>query len=270
MTMIASAGADVAKGAALPLQQARDTFEGQVGEEKARRTHLISYSEGSNAWYASVPAVGTAHPSADWVKFTRYELRQDRRAPGLAELVLHYEQDEFSATYPSPGLPDDVAIEDSTVMEIDIRRHPNWEVVNPADAGPDWPAGAAMADLYDWRHNRIFASAEVPAQKENELGEVVSTGNLSGKEVPESIRGQSAYLVGSGQVTIVEYSYTEPSSVLEQSGKRAVPAGFSGTVENWLVLSAVRQREGAYWTRRIVYQYSAKKINGAVYPDASL
>lgn len=269
MGHIASAGADVGKGASLPLQQPRDRFGGSVGQEWGERSFIIAYSEASNAWRAQVPAAEAVHPAADWLRFKSYDFKQSRNSAVSGELVLRYEQDQFSATYPTPGLPEDVVVEDSSVMEIDIRRHPNFAQADPPDADADWPAGAAMVDLYDWRNRQIFSSETVPSQVENELGEIVDA-EFAGEAVPESIRGMSSYVVGSGQVTVIEYYYNEPATVLEQSGKRSVPADYDGTTDNWLVLSAVRQREGAFWTRRIVYQFSSKKISGAVYEEASL
>lgn len=264
MAFQVSVGSDVAKGVALPLQQPRDQFGGTVGREWGRRTQVIAYSDSSNTWRASVPNEGTAHPSADWLKFRRYEMRQMRGKPTWGELVLHYEQDEFSATYPSPGLPDDVVVEDGNVLEIDIRRHPFFDAIVVGNGS--WPEGATMRDLYDWRNGQIWATDTVPAKGEDETGAEVDL-EFAGDAVPEAIRGMSSYLVGTGQVTVVEYSYSTPTSVLEESGKRSVPPGYSGTVANWLLLSASRQQAGAYWTRRLVYQYSAKDISDVVYPD---
>jgi len=266
MAFLPITGASAAKGASLPITQPRDEFGGEVGREWGRRTKLVAYSGGSITWYGELPAVGAAHPAADWLKYRSYRLRQREGAPGTALVVMEYEQDEFSASYPTPGLPDDETVEDGATLEIDIRRHPDFEKVIAA-AG--WPDGASLRKLYDWKNGQIFATETVPDEVEDEMGELV-TPDLAGETVPEEVRGVSSYLVGTGTVVHTSYSYNEPSSVLTEAGKRAVPPGYGGVLANWLILSAVRQRSGAYWTTRVAYQYSARAISDVIYPDSAV
>lgn len=255
-------GSAVKRGAAFPIQQARDEFQGSINGERGTRTVRVDYDPDSGDWTGQLPAIGEAHPAADWLVFTGYSLRQ--LSGTVAELVLNYETppdggDEFS--FGDSEVPDDEVTEDASIERIDITRHPNFHA-----AVADW-GGSCMADYYDWGAGRICHLATLPEQWVDISGQTVDCPK-AGETVPAAIRGMDAYLVGTGTVTVVEWSRNQPSNVIPDAGKRGKPTGYAGTVDYWLIVSGSRRRSGAFWQRVITYQYSGRPISGVVYEDA--
>lgn len=248
------------RGAAFPIGQPRDEFSGEPGNERGTRTIRIDYDPASSAWTAHLPAIETAHPAAAWLGFRRYSVRQVSGT--LADLVLEYEALPGESSFGAEDVPDDEVSEDASTEKIDITRHPEFMT---AQAG--W-SSLAMADFYDWGAQRIYHEASLPATWVDASGETVPCPN-AGATVPAEIRGMDSYLVGTGTVSVLEWSRNQPAEVIADAGKRGVPTGYAGTAANWLILSGTRRQAGGMWQRLMVYQYSAKEISGVVYEDAS-
>ena len=121
-----------------------------------------------------------------------------------------------------------------------------------------------MAHFYDWAAGRIYHGATLPATWVDVSGETVTCPN-AGATVPAEIRGQDSYVVGTGTVTVVEWSRNQPSNVIPDAGKRGVPTGYSEDNTYWLIMSGSRRRAGAFWQRVMVYQYSGKPMSTVVY-----
>ena len=253
-----SAGSKVKRGSDFPIHQPRDRFGGGLGTETGSRTIRVDYDGTNTDWTSELPAMDTVHPAATWLKFKSYDLNQLSNMGDLADLVLNYEQDEFST--PPAEIPEDEITENGAILEIDIVRHPKFDTANP-----DWN-NKTMRDFYNPRDRRIFMAETVPADYIDESGKTQASA-AAGETVPEEIRGRDKYVVGTGTVTVVEYSVNEPASVIEDVGKREVPQGQSGTVDNWLIMSARKYKRGAWWVTEYIYQFSEKDISGFVYED---
>lgn len=249
------------------------------GGRSATRTIRVPYDGGATSpgWAALIPAVGAAHPVCDWLTFAvdGWELRQLHRNPRLADLVLRYEATEWTATY-KPALPDDECSEDVAALEIDLVRHPSFHapitgaeaVTSAVDA-----SALALADLYNPLERRIFFRDTIPDVFTDHDGETKPHPH-KGTTVPAPLRGMSAYVVGSGTVRCVEYSYSEPTSLIDggEVGKRNVPTGYSGSGASvhWLLMAARKMPQGGYWGLELVYQYSARDISEWIYEAGSL
>jgi hypothetical protein len=75
----------------------------------------------------------------------------------------------------------------------------------------------------------------------------------------EKLKGINHYLVPSVTETITTFSSSQPSSV---SGSVGTLSGSN----KWLTISGSIQKEGAYWAKTIVKQYSAAGYEPALYP----
>ena len=252
------AGSKVRRGSDFPIHQPRDRFGGDLGRETGSRTIRIHYDGTNVDWTSQLPPINTLHPAAPWLKFKSYDLNQLSNMGDLADLVLNYEQEEFST--PPAEIPEDEITENGAILEIDIVRHPKFDTPNP-----EWN-NHTLRDFYNPRDRRIFTAETVPAEYIDENGKTQSS-TAEGEAVPEEIRGMDKYVVGTGTVTVVEYSANEPASVIDDVGKREVPQGQAGTVENWLIMSARKAERGAWWTTEYVYQFSEREISGFVYDD---
>ncbi len=260
MNVINVRESNASHGVGYPSVQAKDTYSGDAGRESGKREILVEYA-GDMAWRAHIPAVGAAHPVLGWLEFKSYTMSQK---VVNAVLVLVYEQTEFSAGggggQDLPELPEVEPDENGSVLEIDVVKHPKFNTDNPG-----W-GGLSMRDFYNPREGRMFMGPTIPAEYVDEDG--VTKANVNaGEAVPEEIAGMDKYVVGTGTVTVREYSYNEPAHVIPNAGKRGVPAGYSGTADYWLIMSGSRGKDGAFWYRDMVYQYSAKAISGWVYDD---
>ncbi|MGB0991696.1 MAG: hypothetical protein ACPG32_04415 [Akkermansiaceae bacterium] len=253
-----SAGTKSRRGSDFPIHQPVDKFGGGIGQETGTRTIRVDYDGTSTSWATHLPDVGDAHPVASWLIFKDYSLTQLPLMGDLADLVLNYVQEEFGS--PPAEIPPDEISENGAVLEVDIVRHPKFGTTNPG-----W-SGNSMRDFYNPKDRRIFVSEEVPEEFVDEDGKTKEHPK-AGETVPEEIRGMSKYVVGTGTVTAVEYSASEPASVIEDVGKREVPAGQPGTEDNWLIMGARKARRGAWWVLEYVYQFSEKTISGFVYED---
>lgn len=256
-------GTAVKRGAAFPIQQARDEFQGSVNGESGTRTIRVDYDPQSDAWTGHLPDIGAAHPAADWLVFTGYSLRQVSGT--VAELTLNYETpagDESNFSFGDSEVPDDETTEDASIERIDITRHPGFHT------GVEGWGGKSMADFYDWGGGKICHLTTLPEQWVDVSGQTVDCKD-AGTTVPAEIRGMDSYLVGTGTVTVVEWSRNKPSNVIPYAGKRGKPTGYDGTVDYWLIISGSRRKSGAFWQRVITYQYSGKPISGEVYEDAT-
>lgn len=256
---IISTGSRKHVGSGYPSHQPKDTYKGSAGRESATRTLLVEYNGADNEWGLNIPALNYPHPVRWWLAFKDYDLRQ--KSGKLAEMVLFYEQVEFS-TNPNevPVLPDDVEVENTGIMEIDITRHPKF-----SSANDQW-GGRSMRDLYNPREQRIFMGPVIPDSYMDEDG-VTKENEFAGEDVPIELAGMSKYVVGTGTVTIREHFFNKPSNVIPKAGKRGVPAGYSGSADFWLVMGGSRGRDGVFWYQELTYQYSAKPISGFVYDD---
>jgi len=257
---VATVGSPVRRGGSFPINQPRDEFSGDRGNDQGTRTIRVLYTPGSTSWTAHLPAQGAAHPGASWLVFSSYSLRQVGR--GMADLVLSYTQDPDTAINEGEDVPEDEVTEDASTERIDITRHPEFNVAKTGYSSK------AMADFYDWGAGRIYHEATLPDEWVDASGQTVACPN-AGTTVPERIRGMDSYLVGTGTVTVVEWSRNEPTNVIPDAGKRGVPTGYAGTDDYWLILSGTRRRNGAFWQRVITYQYSGKPIDTIVYPAAT-
>jgi hypothetical protein len=231
-------------GALLPLDPPRDQWSGDGTTQTVTRTRIIAYDRSGGTWRASIPSIGTAHPNYAWMKFRSYSLRE--RSGGTAELQLNYVQDGQPVGGDPPPLPPDQTSEQNAALEIDIRQHPKWETVNSA-----W-GGKSMSEFWD------PVSESFPAVEPE-------GGWPSGDPTPADLRGLRSYIVGSFQVVITTYSFTQPASVSGFVGRRAVPAGQSGSADNWLIISGNRQNLGGYWSRSLVYQYTERGLATFLY-----
>ena len=261
MSVMSPRSTNAVHGVGYPSVQARDTFSGSVGKERAKRVIKIDY-DGTNDFYSLVPAEDTEHPAASWLKYKNFSMTQNPTSPSVGVLTLSYEQDElFGGGVDEPDLPElpiVEPVENGGVIEIDITQHPKFETANPG-----W-SSLSLRNFYNPREGRIFMGPVIPDEYIDEDG-ATKANNNAGETVPLEIRGMDKYVVGTGTVTVREYSYNKPVHVIPDSGKRGIPDGYAGTADYWLIMSGVRAQEGAFWVRDIVYQYSGKPISSWVY-----
>lgn len=78
--------------------------------------------------------------------------------------------------------------------------------------------------------------------------------------------GVTSYIVGSTQVTVTSYHRSQPSSSYTLVGTKAAPGGGFGGANNWLVVGTSRRKVGEnLYAKEIVYLYSAKGWDNAIY-----
>jgi len=257
---IVSIGQNQSRGTQLPINQPKDTFGGSVGKETGRRVIRVDYDGTSTDWTSNIPATGSPHPAASWLKYDNYTLTQSNVIGNQADIVLNYKQDEFDPSSTDPPLPVDETVEDGNVIQIDIKKHPKFHTPNPG-----W-AGLSIKDFYNPREQACFMGPEIPAEYIDEDGKTKPNPE-AGAAVPEEIAGATSFVVGSGTVSVREYSYNEPGDTIPNAGLRAKPPGYGGTVDYWLVMSCTKSLSGVFWVKDTSYQYSGKKISGCLYDD---
>jgi len=245
-------------GRPLPYHGARDEWSGRPGNERFTRVYHIGYA-GDTAWRALLPAQDTPLTGAPFMLFQEYQLRQVQEDGRQAELVLTYGQQEveFDPDDPEvdpedpqfgfPTLPDDAVTEAEAEIQADIRASIKWRIPNPA-----W-GDRSMQDLWDPMRQ------EFPAVERDDG----TWGNRVNEEPPAPLQGTTKFVVGSLQVFITEFSYGKPSEVLGLVGRRAVPPGYGGSVKDWLITGASRNKQGAFWARSVSYQYRSDVSEGA-------
>jgi hypothetical protein len=169
----------------------------------------------------SIPAV-TIGAVVSGLKIINYA--NEPYGAGLTKQTITYEGADSvgnplpSTTYDSQG----------SMVELDIRQHPDWAT----EFEPDWDA---------------------------DKGEFIPT---------SPYYGISSYIVGSVTVTKTEYFATQPTDRYEDIGTKETPGGgYTGT-NKWLIIGTSRRKVGeALYTRETQYLYSAKGWNTTVYPD---
>lgn len=130
--------------------------------------------------------------------------------------------------------PDDEVWGTASGIEIPLPRHPNFETTYPAFDGD------AMADHWD-----------------DNLARLVLPASHAG--IALGMQGMSSFVVGSYQVTHIEYFLGSPTTIQGTVGTKAVPPGEAGTADNWLVISGgKREPDGRspFGQRTLVYLYS--------------
>ncbi len=235
----------ITKGTPFPLYQPRDEWnESANATPTCQRTIRCLY----DGWRDVAPVINEPHPEdSRYVLLTRHAKQLETNGL-LCEITLDYGwlpgtvSDTDFAT-----LPADVIDENGSAIEVPIFQHPSWD----------------DSDVFD------------PEEKLWQVGDTVQEGGTppaSGVFIgftPDSIWfGVSKYVVGSYQVSVTSYSFTPVKSDDGTVGTQAVPTGYAGDAENWLIMTSHAGRSGPFYTLTVVYQYSAIPAPTGLYPTS--
>jgi hypothetical protein len=194
------------------------------------QTGTTSYVTLFAGWRQGIPKPGAEHPQAALCKLKKIECEQID--PGtLCRVTLQWEQDEPDPEEdpeadPTQGVPTTEVSENGTVIEVDIRQHPKFWT--------DW------SQHWDFDKEQFKSSA------------------------PAYLKGVTKYVVGSSQVSVTQFFRGKPADVQGSLGKRENPPGFSQG-GHWLVVGGGRSKQGPWWTRTLVYQYSSTAVPTQIY-----
>ena len=82
---------------------------------------------------------------------------------------------------------------------------------------------------------------------------------------PDYLRGVTKYIVGSSTVTVTKYTASEPSGVQDDLGTVQTPGYGYGRNGHYLVVSGSKNKQGIWWARTLVYQYSSLLVPTQIY-----
>lgn len=215
-----------------PIPQPTDRWDvTTTGNRNCERTVRILYAR----WRDVIPSIGASFPGDDDVKFDRATVQQLEANGKMCDVTLYYKQTDNSTSTDSPNQSAPPTVYDESNSSVEV----------PIQQADQWSTKANLSQYWDEASQRLNNSA------------------------PAGLQGASSFIRGSFQVVRKEYSGSKFPPVKDIVGKRKTPGSDYGDAKYWLVMSGRRGREGRWFTRELLFQYSASEWPTSVYANAS-